>query len=242
MFSRRNGGFFLLPSPDLDNKTSDYKIIRADSRLDDRLDVVLDAKIAPYRAVVEEYMNKPVGKTAMAFGKDSDELLNFVADFIRDRGKELNRNVDFGLINKGGIRRGLPKGTVTQGQIQTMLPFNNKVVVLEILGKDIIDAFEVMAMSDGNGVSDEVRVLYSDQIINATVNGKPVDPEKTYTVATIDYLANGGDYFTSLKNGKWVAESPQIVYEDLLQMMTKGKYKGKKLKSQSVKRMTPFSE
>ena len=234
------GKYVAVVEIDLDTDKADYKIIPIDSRLDNRLDADLDAKIAPYRLEVEKIMERPVGKSSMALDKESQELLNLVADFIRDRGNEMSPKVDFAFINKGGIRRGLPKGKITQGQIQTMLPFNNKVVVMEISGKDILETLEIMARTGGNGVSSEMFVEYEPQsgkILKATVNGKNINADKTYKIATIDYLANGGDYMQPLTNGKWVAESPNIVYEDFLEMLTKGKYKGKTLVPQTRQRM-----
>lgn len=236
------GKYVAVVEIDLDSKATDYKLIPIDARYDNHLDSALDAKIQPYRVQVEEIMNKPVGKLSYALDKESDELLNWVADFIRDRGKQLYPAIDFAIVNKGGIRRGLPKGTFTQGQIQSMLPFNNKVVVLELTGKDILDNLGIMARSGGNGLSEEARVEYNPktgEIYKATLSGKDIDPEKTYYVATIDYLANGGDYMTPLKNGKWMAKSDYKLYDDLLETLTNGKYKGKTINPKTSKRMIP---
>lgn len=222
---------------DLAGKNADYKTISIDGRLDDRLDSALDAKLAPYRKGVDDVMNKPVGKLSASAEKGSDALLNLVADLIRDRGRQLDPDIDFAITNRGGIRRGLPKGTITQGQIQSMLPFNNKVVVLEIKGSDLLDAFQVMTGSYGAGVSDEVTVVTnSPNGVLPIINGEALDPDKTYKIATIDYLANGGDYMEPLTRATWVAQSPDKVYDDVLIMLTKGKYKGKTLKPDSKSR------
>ncbi|MCH5219946.1 MAG: bifunctional metallophosphatase/5'-nucleotidase [Muribaculaceae bacterium] len=222
---------------DLTNNMVDYKTIPVDSRLDNRLDSLLDSKIEPYRKGVNEVMQRPVGKLSAAADKGSDALLNLVADFIRDRGRQLDSDVDFAITNKGGIRRGLPKGTITQGQIQSMLPFNNKVVVLEMKGSDLQDAFNIMTGSYGAGVSDEVTVVTdAPNGIMPIINGKVLDPDKIYKVATIDYLANGGDYMEPLTRGVWVAQSTDKVYDDVLLMLTKGKYKGKTIKPDAKSR------
>lgn len=241
----KSGKYVAVVEYDLSTGKSDYKVIPIDKRYDDRLDAALDNKIAAYRKGVEEVMNKPVGKVSMALDKNSDELLNLVADFIRDRGLQLTDKVDFAIVNKGGIRRGLPKGKITQGQIQSMLPFNNKVVVLDICGKDILDNLAVMAGTDGNGLSSEAFVEFdpeSGKIVKALINGKPIDPDKTYRLATIDYLANGGDYMTPLTRGTTVAGSQAKVYDDLLEMLTRGKYKGKTLVPATSKRMKSIKE
>ena len=236
----KSGKYLAVVEYDLDSGAADYKIIPVDKRYDDRTDASLDEKIAPYRKGVDEIMNRPVGKLSMALDKESDELLNLIADFIRDRGLQLTDEVDFAIINKGGIRRGLPKGKITQGQIQSMLPFNNKVVVLEISGADILDNLSIMANTGGNGLSSEAYVEYNpvdNSILKATVNGKNIEADRIYRLATIDYLANGGDYMTPLKNGKVIAGSPDKVYDDFLDMLTKGKYKGRTLVPATSKRM-----
>ncbi len=48
------------------------------------------------------------------------------------------------------------------------------------------------------------------------IDGRPIDPEKTYTISTIDYLANGGDYMEPLTTGSKLARSEEIVYDDLI--------------------------
>ncbi len=122
-------------------------------------------------------------------------------------------------MNKGSLRRSLPKGDITQGEIISMQPFANRVLVLEIKGKDLLEAFDVMATRGGDGVSSEAEATFdpsTKRCESVTIGGKPVDSEATYRVATIDYLANGGDYMTPLTRGKVIASSPNIVYDDLI--------------------------
>lgn len=157
--------------------------------------------------------------------------------------------MDFAILNKGGLRRGLPKGTVNEGQIITMMPFNNRVQVIDIKGKDLMDAFNVMAAVDGNGVSDGVEIVYvpgteelskkDAYVTSATLNGKPIDPERTYRVATIDYIANGGDYMSTMRNHRLVAESPTVVYDDVLDYLRKGHGRKKKINPPTAPRMHP---
>ena len=76
-----------------------------------------------------------------------------------------------------------------------------------------------MASRDGDGVSANVEAVYDPATKRCTsilIDGKPIDPEATYTVSTIDYLANGGDYMEPLTRGKRIATSEDIVYNDLV--------------------------
>lgn len=88
------------------------------------------------------------------------ELLNFFSDWIYERGSELAPKVDFSIANKGGLRDGLPAGKFSKGQIINILPFRNYVTVIDVKGSDLRSVFDVMAKTDGNGVSRNVKVTY----------------------------------------------------------------------------------
>ena len=122
-----------------------------------------------------------------------------------------------------------------------MQPFNNRLLVEEISGADLEAALNVMASRGGDGLSAGTEVLFDPdkkECVKITINGTPLDPSRTYRVATIDYLANGGDYMEPLKNGKVVARSSRIMYEDLIDYI-KTVYKGKKINPSSEVRMRP---
>lgn len=210
----------------LDDNTTDYSLIRIDERLDSRVDREIIDLIKPYRQGVDSLMLHHVGRTAKELVQGSPALINFATDIVLERGRELADNVDFAILNKGGIRRGLPKGTITEGQIITMLPFNNRVRVIDILGKDLLPAFEQMARVGGNGVSEGVEAAFAiddssgeAKLISVEIDGKPLDPNKTYRVATIDYMANGGDYMPTLAHHTQVAESRSVLYNDMLKFI-----------------------
>ena len=207
---------------DLDNGNADYRVIPVTARYDDRLDPDMAGLIAPYRAGVDSLMQVPVGRTSRELGQLSPDLLNWATDIVLDRGRRLAPDVDLAILNKGGLRRGLPKGTFTQGQIITMMPFDNHIKIIDIKGADLLKAFDQMAAVGGNGVSDGIMIEYKasatgkPELLSATLNGKAINPDSTYRVATIDYLANGGDYMPSLANHTEVASSPDVLYDDVL--------------------------
>ena len=154
-------------------------------------------------------------------------MLNLLSDFVRVRGAELcGKPVDLAIMNKGGIRNSLASGPITQGEIINIAPFDNSIVVMDIKGQDLLDNFAVMASQDGNGVSGNVSVLYdpsTKQVNSATIDGKPVDPNRTYRLATIDYLAAGNDYMEPLKKGVTIAKSPEVLYTILIDYISAGK-------------------
>ncbi|MCM1310663.1 MAG: bifunctional metallophosphatase/5'-nucleotidase [Bacteroides sp.] len=191
---------------DLNNGQLSEKLIPVDSRLDSRRDQALMAKLEPYRAGIDSLYNVTVAtvKSDSALTNRSNAMLNFDADFIKNRGEKIyGRKIDGAIGNKGGLRVTWAPGEISEGAAIDMMPFQNKIVILEISGKDLAEAFDVMAARGGDAVA-------------GITSKNQIDPAKTYHIATIDYLANGGDYMVPLTRGTWVAQSQQIAYEDLL--------------------------
>lgn len=224
---------------DLDNGKIDYKIIPVNARLDSRINPAWAELLKPYRQGVDSLMNVKIGATPAALSNSEDPLLNLVSDFVLDRGSGLSdKPVDLAIVNKGGIRRSLPKGAITEGMIMMMMPFNNSVLVMDIKGSDLQEALDVMAGRGGDGVSRGVdaKIGPDGKCLSVTIDGKPIDLDKTYRLATIDYLANGGDYMEPLTRGKVIARSDSVLYDDLINWFRSDK-KGKKVKIDNTQRM-----
>lgn len=239
--SGRNLGYIEV---DLDDLTVQSRLIPVDARLDSRIDKELRAEFQPYYQGVDSLMNIPLAKTSRALEQADPALLNFVADFIKRRGEDMAGPLDMAIINRGGLRRGLPQGTVTLGMVMQMMPFNNLVTVLEIKGSDLRDNFDVMAAWGGNGVSKGVYATYDPQTnkaVDIKINGKPLDPNAVYRVATIDYLANGGDYMEPLTRAKQTHISPNTVYNDFIDFLRKN-YSRKSINPASEARMQPVKK
>lgn len=189
---------------DLPTLTSTYSLIPVDKRLDNRIDPEAAALLAKYRAGVDSLKSQKIGRLAQEFPSGSQIILNWVADVMHEMGQKLvNGPVDVAIVNKGGIRRGMPAGHITKETVMTMLPFDNKLVVMEIIGKDLKEAFDVMARRGGDGLS-------------AGFDVSAIIPDKTYTIVTIDYLANGGDYMEPLTRGKVVTRSKARLDETMI--------------------------
>ena len=200
----------LVATYDLDLETGEivYKHIPVDQSWDEAASryTALDRWLDPYRHGVDSIMNNPIGTSARFMKNSSYASQNWVSDASMEILKNLSgiKNIDCAIMNKGGIRTDMPKGTVTEGVIGSMFPFDNRFVILERPGKELIECIRLMCGRGGDAVSKELRVTYDDkgEIIKATVKGKKINPNKIYTVATIDYLANGGDYMTPMKGCK----------------------------------------
>lgn len=204
-----------------------YSLIPVSSRYDNYKDETLAKALSPYTAGVDSLMHLWVGESPKVFEAEDTELLNYFTDFIYESGSKLAPGVDLAIANKGGLRADIPAGKFSKGHIINMVPFANYINVIDVKGRDLLDVFDVMAMTDGNGVSRNVAVKYSKdddgdeaEAEEVLVDGRRIDPYRTYRVATIDYLAKGGDYMSGLTRGKLVAASKVPVYDSLLEYLS----------------------
>ncbi len=208
----------------LDNGAKHSKVIAIDSRLDRvEPDSTMVNLITHYGHGVDSLMNQKVAVAVVDLKKDEAPLQNYVSDMALSQAKKMYGNdIDLSIINSGGIRNDIPQGDVSIGQIMGLLPFNNRIVVMTITGKDLLEAFDVMASRGGDCVSENVDAVFDAETKKCTmvkINGEQVDPQKIYTLATIDYLAGGGDYMTSLTRGNVVANGNKVLYDEMIEFL-----------------------
>ena len=172
--------------------------------------------VESYDARLDVLFKQVLGKTDTAINTDRNTVRtgenafgNFVADSIRNAMK-----ADIAFINSGGIRGNTqyPAGTVlTREHIQSELPFNNTVQLFEITGAQIQGALEhgLSCLDDTDGCFLQVSNIQMDynskapvgeRVVSVTIGGVPLVPSQTYTAATLNFLASGGDGFKMLQN------------------------------------------
>ena len=225
----------LVATYDLDLETGNivYNQIPVDETWDEAASryTAMNKWLDHYRHGVDSIMNNPIATSARFMKNSSDAAQNWVSDATMEIIKDLSgiKNIDCAIMNKGGIRTDMPKGTVTEGVIGSMFPFDNRFVVLEMPGTDLIESIRLMCGRGGDAVSKELRATYNDkgELIKATIKGKKIDPKKTYIVATIDYLANGGDYMTPMKHCKRLFVDTQKYGNHILTYLRNLQAKGK---------------
>ena len=131
------------------------------------------------------------------------ELSNWWVDrMMVDVAKLTKHKVDVGILNFGGIRTTFPAGDVLLEDAVAMFPFNNHLTYVGLSGADLQAVFDFMAATRPQVLGGVKFVLDGHQIDTLLVGGKPIDPKKTYGVATVDFLLDGGDGLTIAKNAK----------------------------------------
>lgn len=114
------------------------------------------------------------------------------ARVVLDALRELAR-AEVAVLNSGAIAaRGLPVLSPSAAAIGSALPFPARVVRAAVTGKVLADAL----LPHLQAAPENDRLLHAGLSLKGgalQVNGRPVDPAATYTVATIDFVAAGGD-------------------------------------------------
>lgn len=181
-------------------KAGRYEVTK---RLDARPDSAALRVVEPYRQTVDSIMSPVLGESEVAMTVDRPESLlsNFVADVLRESSIRVGKKADIGLCNMGGLRSTMPKGVVTYGDVLEIAPFENRLCVVSLSGEKLMELMEQIASVGGEGISGARLVITSDgRLLTAEVDGKPIASHAIYTIATLDYLAEGNDRLYALKD------------------------------------------
>lgn len=176
-------------------------------------DSALQATLKPYRDSLESQVNAVLiySDAAMAKAQPESALGNLLADIMLIEVSRKYEAVDVALLNYGGIRASLPKGEVTMGAVMEIMPFMNYVVIMELDGRLMQQLLDHWAAKGGTPISG-VRFTREDKsAVDVTIGGKPLQPDQRYKLATIDYLADGGDGCDFLKNAEMRMRTPELV-------------------------------
>ena len=156
------------------------------------------ALIAPFNERLGNEMSQVIGHAPilMEKGRPQGLLGNFTTDALRIMGEQVyGHAMDLGITNNGGLRNTLPDGDVTVGTMFSIFPFENELTILEMKGSDVLELINGLAGRKLDAMSgiNVVLELDGDRVYASSIKigGQPVDPERIYYVATIDYLAEG---------------------------------------------------
>lgn len=184
--------------------------IKVDANMDANMDansgVSLDTSyisfLEPYKKAVEKEMALVIGYAPDSMHVSAPEctMLNWATETLWQAAKEVyHGEVDMAVMNMGGMRCEWPAGNITVGNVFELMPFDNILVVLTLRGEDILALCQSFATYGGQGVAGLRMKAIGGKLIEVTIGGKEVDPQKIYTLATSDYLSGGTDHMDALK-------------------------------------------
>lgn len=208
-----------------DGKAIDYDTDRFIKAIQSQYNETLKTVIG--RTDTELTINNPAtGNRAVRSGETN--LGDLCADAYR-----VVLGADIGLSNGGGVRASIKPGNITYNDTLTVFPFGNMGCVAEVKGQQIKDALEMASKNypkesggflqvsgltytinsqtpssvqvDEKGNFLKVNGAYG--VSDIMVGGTPLDVNKTYTVASHNYmLKSGGDGMTMFKGSKIIRD------------------------------------
>jgi len=219
--------------------TRDYKAYKIDNSL--QPDTTLTRFLNSYSTEVHRQMNVVIGETETPLERKMPEgtLGNFVADAMLQTAKiAYNRNVDCAFVNYGGLRvDNIAAGPVVLGKIYELMPFDNLLVLQQLTGDQLLQFLDFIAAKKGwpaAGINMQIR---DGKAVNITVNGKAVNKDAMYTIATTDYTASGNEGADVLKNIKQVNKG-YLFRDALIDYVKELTRQGKKINATIENRIT----
>lgn len=177
---------------------------------------VVDKTIAPYKKRLTDTMGEVIGQCGVYMEAERPEsnLSNLLSDILRESAEVvLGKPADVGVMNMGGIRNSIPVGDITIGDAFEMLPFDNSLCVLTFTGENLKKLLKNLIEVKGEGLSGaKIKGDKNGNLTEAKVGGEEIDDAKLYTVATVNYLAEGNDKITTmlLAEGKELPDNTEV--------------------------------
>ena len=174
----------------------------------------IEKLLAPYSARVLE-LSKVIGTLEGQLTKKrvgGGSLGDFVTDGIRAQAKaRLGKPVTLAIMNAGGLRKNeIAAGELRASDIFELLPFENALVAVDVSGAQLIKLLQIVIRDAQSGAriqfkwNDQNRAEFlSGKLIDESGHEQKIDPQKIYTIVTIDYLLRlGGGAYAILQEAK----------------------------------------
>lgn len=168
----------------------------------------LAAPLEEIRSRVVAEVSAPIDGSRESCRSGECAMGNLVSDAMLDRVRD--QGIQIAISNGGGLRASIDAGTVTMGDVLTVLPFQNTLSTFQVKGEAVVAALEngVSELEEGAGRFAQVAGLkyafdpaapvgarISDVMVMEEGGWQPIDLAKTYGVVSNNYVRQGGDGF-----------------------------------------------
>ncbi len=187
------------------------------------------AAIDVFKGKLDGKLNEVIGSTGIHLDGERSHvraretnLGNYIADVLCDAA-----GAEIALMNGGGIRASIERGQIRIRDVQKVLPFNNTLQTIELPGSALMKILDRAARDAGGGgsflqVSRDVNlVIRGKRLTQVLYQGRPIQPDRIYKVATIDFLIVGGGGFVEFKEGRNIKAAGGLLSEVVIEAIRK---------------------
>ncbi len=189
--------------------------------------------VTPYRNHLNKTLDSTLAYNPKTLSKNDGHLNtaigNLMADLVFEQAnpvfkKRTQQNIDFVLLNHGGIRSIISKGNISTRTAYQVMPFENNIVVLELTAKKVEELVVYLIKKQrAHPLSKHIKITLNqnNSLQKLLIHNKPINPKKTYFVATSDYLFNGGDGMKFFSNPISITETNYMIRNAMIDYFKK---------------------
>lgn len=180
--------------------------------------------------------------TGLERGGTENVLGDWAVDILMEAtAAETGKPVDIGILNHGGIRIDMPQGTVLMDDIMSMFPFRNYLCHMMMKGSEVraLLAASARRLPVIGGVKATVK---DGELLEVLVGGEPLDDDRMYGVASIDFLVTGGDSIFTDRKMDQVITTDVLVFDAILGKVRELNAAGKPIEKERDGRVVDLSE
>ncbi len=173
--------------------------------------------VASYANRLDAVRKRPIGQLPAPLDNAACKTAECaLGNFVAESMLAVVHDADIALMNGGGIRTGQPGGTITLGDVMTMLPFGNTIATLTLTGADLAAALANGLGRSGAGAFPQIagarvewdsanRRILRLELRQPDGSFQAIDPARRYKVVTNNFMRSGGDGYVALRDR---AENP----------------------------------
>ncbi|HNX56965.1 MAG TPA: bifunctional UDP-sugar hydrolase/5'-nucleotidase [Prolixibacteraceae bacterium] len=189
-------------------------------------DIQTSKAIDRWKTNLAEITNQKVSSIAEPLTRsygDESLLGNMVADAMLS----IFPDYDIAVVNSGGLREDVTGPNVSIGNLISAFPFPNTIVQCEIKGSVLKQLLEqsvgkthgILQVSKGTTIEYNNTLPTGNQIVHCLIKGNPLNEDSVYKILTNNFLAEGGDSFTSFKNVDHKIDTNIEIVQSMIQYM-----------------------
>ena len=192
----------------------------------------IESFVAPYRKRIDQVLDSTLAYAPEMLtkqdGRYNTSAGNLLADIILEQANPIfksrtGKNIDFVLLNHGGIRSVVSKGNVSARTAYEVMPFENSIVVVELSGKSVLKMVDFLMSSNRAHPIGGLQIILdkNDCLKSLLIQGSVFDENKNYFIASSNYLVTGGDNMNFFKEMLGATDTEYLIRNAMIDYFMK---------------------